>query len=125
MAKYQYFVAHNLQFYWPDLDNWQSDQRKPDEKLWIGILHRAWCDLTWSNELGENEMRYLKEAYEFITVDNPVFRTCCDVMGFFDDQIEKLRQFAEDTFKSNYVEPTVKEWRRRGRKPRGYIDAQT
>lgn len=120
MADFQYFVARSLQFYWGDLDNYQEPIVTGDERLFIEIFNRALNDLTWT-KLGIEEMRHLESAYQFFTEDNAVFTACCEVRGFARDHIVKLRAFAETIFKANY-RPIVKEWKRRGRKPRGWVD---
>lgn len=120
MAKYQYFIANNLEFYWPDIDNHRDEPINCYQKLWRAVLERALHDLTWDKSIDDNQMLYMRQAHEFFTVDNPVFRTCCEVMNFAESHIKALREFAEQTFKANYIEPAVKEWKRKGRKPKGY-----
>lgn len=111
-----------IQYRWGDLDTYY-ERECPHENLWIGILERAWHDLTFQGQLGENEMRFLQEAYEFITTDSPVFAICCQVMGFAESHIRTIRKMATELFQANYKAPTPKIWSRRGRKPRGYVES--
>ena len=110
-----------FKYYWADLDQYTPKPVTGSANLWIAVLQRAYDDLTWNNQFGDYEMRMMQEAYEFITVDNAIFSICCEVMNFAESHIKALREFAEVTFKANYIEPAVKEWKRKGRKPRGYI----
>lgn len=120
--RYQYST---FEFYWPDLDNYSPPSDSPYKNFWIGILERAWQDLTFQGHRGDNEMRFLLDAYEFITIDNPGFELCCQVMNLAEEKIEALRELAKAIFEEYYREPVVREWKRRGRKPRGYKEQIT
>lgn len=111
-----------IQYRWGDLDLHKEPQIGPHGNLWIAIMQRAWDDLTWASERGEEEMKFLLEAHEFFTIENAAFELCCQVMKFAESQIDELRAFAEMTFRENYVQPTPAVWKKKGRKPRGYID---
>lgn len=117
--RYKYVT---MEYYWSDLDTYHEKPITGAKRLWKELFNRALNDLTFQGQKGDQEMQLLADAYEFITVDNPAFFICCEVMNFAESHIKALREFAEVTFRANYKAPSVKEWKRKGRKPRGYVE---